>query len=222
MGLSNYLPSSRLIQPGVCTSTTRPASPFNGQVIYETDTKQTLVWQGSSWVMLTDADTPPSTVLIKTVSVGSGVTSVSVTDVFSSTFDNYLITGSGISSNVDGYGLKIKLNNSTGSTYYLAMFYMVMGSTGTLAAGADNGTNTGLFVTFSSGNSASNFNATLYNPYNTNYTGATFASSQQSYMSHGSGIDKNSVSHTGFTLNSYDGATMTGGTIRVYGFRNTI
>lgn len=49
MGLSNYLPSSRIAQPGVCTSTTRPASPFEGQVIYETDTDKVLVYNGSIW-----------------------------------------------------------------------------------------------------------------------------------------------------------------------------
>jgi hypothetical protein len=38
MGLSNQLPSSRLAQSGVCTSVTRPASPYEGQMIYETDT----------------------------------------------------------------------------------------------------------------------------------------------------------------------------------------
>jgi len=221
MGLSNYLPSSRLIQPGVCTSSTRPASPFNGQVIYETDTKQTLVWQGSSWVMLTDADTPPSTVLIKTVSVGSGVTSVSVTDVFSSTFDNYLITCVGLNSNVDGYGLKIKLNNTSGSTYYLAMMYMSVGSN-TINGGSDNGASDGLFTGFSSSSSSTSFVTTMYNPYASAYTTMTFEAAGATYISHGSAIDKNSASHTGFTLNSYSGATMTGGTIRVYGFRNTI
>jgi hypothetical protein len=49
MGLSNYLPSSRISQPGVCTSSTRPVSPYEGQVIYETDTDRTLIWNGSSW-----------------------------------------------------------------------------------------------------------------------------------------------------------------------------
>jgi hypothetical protein len=49
MGLSNQIPASRLIQPGVCTSATRPDSPFEGQVIYETDTDKVLVWNGSAW-----------------------------------------------------------------------------------------------------------------------------------------------------------------------------
>lgn len=63
MAISN---SASGFRPGVCTSTTRPQSPYNGFVIYETDTKQTLVWQGSAWVMLTDADQPPGLQLVTT------------------------------------------------------------------------------------------------------------------------------------------------------------
>jgi hypothetical protein len=48
MGLSNAYGIGSL-RPGVCTSTTRPASPFVGQTIYETDTKTNFVWNGSSW-----------------------------------------------------------------------------------------------------------------------------------------------------------------------------
>jgi hypothetical protein len=33
----------------ICTSTTRPASPFVGQKIYETDTKKELTYDGASW-----------------------------------------------------------------------------------------------------------------------------------------------------------------------------
>jgi hypothetical protein len=33
----------------ICTSSTRPASPFVGQQIYETDTKRTLTYDGASW-----------------------------------------------------------------------------------------------------------------------------------------------------------------------------
>jgi len=40
------------IKPGVCTSTNRPANPFDGQVIYMTDVDQTAVWDGSTWVVL--------------------------------------------------------------------------------------------------------------------------------------------------------------------------
>lgn len=41
------------IKPGVTTSTNRPAVPFDGQVIYETDTDLLKVYNGTSWVVQT-------------------------------------------------------------------------------------------------------------------------------------------------------------------------
>jgi hypothetical protein len=40
----------------VCSSTTRPSSPFEGQQIYETDSNKTLVYNGSSWFEVADLD----------------------------------------------------------------------------------------------------------------------------------------------------------------------
>jgi len=36
----------------ICTSSTKPGSPFDGQVIYMTDVDQSAVWDGSAWVGL--------------------------------------------------------------------------------------------------------------------------------------------------------------------------
>ena len=52
MPFSNYIGSSAIAQPGVVTSTTRPASPYEGQVIYETDTNRVLVWDASAWLQI--------------------------------------------------------------------------------------------------------------------------------------------------------------------------
>jgi len=46
MAISN---NSTGLRPGVCTSSTRPAAPYEGQMIYETDTDKVLVWNGSAW-----------------------------------------------------------------------------------------------------------------------------------------------------------------------------
>lgn len=51
MGINNYIPNSRLNQGGVCTSSTRPASPYEGQLIYETDTDKVLVYNGTVWTL---------------------------------------------------------------------------------------------------------------------------------------------------------------------------
>ena len=40
----------------ICTSTTRPLTPVAGQCVYETDTNQTLAYNGSAWKSLFDND----------------------------------------------------------------------------------------------------------------------------------------------------------------------
>lgn len=53
MGLDNgYGLGIGSLKPGVCTSSTRPASPYDGQVIYMTDVDQTAVWDGTQWTVL--------------------------------------------------------------------------------------------------------------------------------------------------------------------------
>jgi hypothetical protein len=47
MTISN---TASALRPGVCTSTTRPTTPYEGQYIYETDTDKTRFWNGSTWV----------------------------------------------------------------------------------------------------------------------------------------------------------------------------
>ena len=54
MPLSSVVGAQSIIKPGVCTSSTRPAVPFEGQMIYETDTDKTLVWDGSTWVFVSN------------------------------------------------------------------------------------------------------------------------------------------------------------------------
>jgi hypothetical protein len=55
MPLSSVVGAQSIVKPGVCTSSTRPASPYDGQMIYETDTDATKVWNGSAWVGSTNA-----------------------------------------------------------------------------------------------------------------------------------------------------------------------
>ena len=49
MGITQQIGASSLIKPGVCTSTTRPVSPYVGQKIFETNTKNELTWDGTAW-----------------------------------------------------------------------------------------------------------------------------------------------------------------------------
>ena len=90
MPLSSVIGSSSIMQPGVCTSSTRPASPYDGQVIYETDTDKTLVWNGTGWVFLATSRANP--VGFDLITSGSFTTSTGVnlpTNTFTSTYVNY-------------------------------------------------------------------------------------------------------------------------------------
>ena len=84
MGISQQIGASSLSRPGVCTSTTRPATPYEGQMIYETDTDKVLVYNGSAWyanwnlpfgivALATDTNTFTVTT-IPTISTGMTVT----------------------------------------------------------------------------------------------------------------------------------------------------
>ena len=65
MSLSNLATGLR---PGVCTSTTRPSSPYTGQIIYETDTGYLRVWDGAAWDYL--AQSQDGTTNLKASDVG--------------------------------------------------------------------------------------------------------------------------------------------------------
>jgi len=49
MPLSTVLGAQSLVQPAVCTTATRPASPYTGQAIYDTTLSQVLVYNGTAF-----------------------------------------------------------------------------------------------------------------------------------------------------------------------------
>lgn len=67
------------LRPGVCTSTTRPTAPYEGQQIYETDTDLQYVYQGSQWVRVVVLDTanrfnfPASATAVTETGTGRGL-----------------------------------------------------------------------------------------------------------------------------------------------------
>jgi hypothetical protein len=69
MSVSNL---STGLRPGVCTSTTRPTAPYEGQMIYETDTDMVAIWNGTAWRYIS-ATTPTNGTVLQTV-VGTNST----------------------------------------------------------------------------------------------------------------------------------------------------
>ena len=70
------------IRPGVCTSTTRPTAPYEGQMIYETDTDMVAIWNGTAWRYISATTPTNGTVLQVQSTTMSDTQSVSTQDTW--------------------------------------------------------------------------------------------------------------------------------------------
>lgn len=85
MPFSSVLGASSVIKPGVCTSSTRPSVPYEGQLIYETDTDRVASWNGSAWVYTATG----GLITVKGETAFSNVANVTADGVFTSAYTNY-------------------------------------------------------------------------------------------------------------------------------------
>jgi hypothetical protein len=156
-------------------------------------------------------------VYIKSQTVGSGVGSVTVSDAFSSTYDNYLIqTTSIVGSTAANFGLKL---GATATGYYFGLNYQTLG----VAGGAFfQASNTSSFAYAGAITAVgSSMNIEVFNPFAAQRTGCRGVYLE--FLAGGSlggltGFLDNTTSYTAFTLTPGSG-TITGGTITVYGYR---
>jgi hypothetical protein len=159
---------------------------------------------------------------IKTQTIGSAVASVTVTGAFSSDFDNYKIVISGGAGSLTGATLNMTLG-ATATGYYFGAIIMNFDSASLTNLNGNN-------VTSWSRAGVANPNTLngeieLFNPNlakRTHYNGryVQTVTSGGNAVSSGGFLD-NSTQYTAFTLTPSSG-TITGGTIRVYGYRNSL
>jgi hypothetical protein len=153
--------------------------------------------------------------LVKTQVIGTTVGSVTVTDAFSATYDNYFITlNGGVASTNNNIRLTL---GATATGYKYNLIYAPYGgsiaiettATGTYLSSAASGSTTTLQGNFFL---QSPF-LTQITPYRSQYLTASESGAVE-------GLLNNTTSYTAFTLTASTG-TMTGGTIRVYGYQNS-
>jgi len=84
MPLSSVVGAQSIIKPGVCTSSTRPAVPFEGQMIYETDTDKVLVYNGSAWYA--NWNLPWGLVSVTSATAATGTFTTQVTTITAPSF----------------------------------------------------------------------------------------------------------------------------------------
>lgn len=157
-------------------------------------------------------------VYIKEVSIPAGTTTagVSVSSCFSSTYDNYRVVYQINSQSADGY-TRIQFNNQTGSFYYDGGIEMAWTSTTVTGLGSAVGT-TARLGRYVSGLTRVQGVIDIYSPNVATRTWATAQSSNPGYSWNSAIQEASDTAHTGFTLSPSTG-TWTGGTIRVYGYR---
>jgi hypothetical protein len=158
--------------------------------------------------------------LVKQQTIGSAVSSVTVTGAFSATYDNYLIQVNGgvASAGVDAALLTL---GSTTTGYYLSGYYMTYSSATVNGFNVNNGASFNACYATSAGISGRIF---LQNPFLSDET--TFQSTLIQVLTGGvqanyTGFLNNTTSYTAFTLTANSGGNLTGGEIRVYGFQNS-
>ena len=150
--------------------------------------------------------------LVKTQAVGTGVSSVTLSDAFSTDYDNYLIVDSGGSASVDGpYRLTF---GSSATGYYWALIY---GSFNGGAVNLDGGNNL-TFWNYAGGSATRNGLIEVNNPFLATNTELRARVRYSTVYGNNVGIHAVASSFTSFTITPASG-TMTGGTIRVYGYR---
>jgi hypothetical protein len=192
-------------------------TPIEGQVSYLNDTDVLQTHNGTIW-------TTPSNlgglVLVRAQVVGTGVTSVAVNDVFSATYDNYIINYSNGNGNSAFQFFNIQLHGITSGYYSNRQTNFVRGG-GFTSAATDNASSFD-YCGFGS-STACEMNVMLGSPFLNKrkrfWTGYTEMATD-GIAGSAQGMNVNTTSSTGFTLLISPG-TMTGGTIRVYGYRNS-
>jgi hypothetical protein len=197
------------LNPGIYTSSTRPASPADGLVISETDTDSLSVYKGTAWAPVSGLT------LIKTQTVGTTVSSVTVSDAFSATYDNYKVTYTG---GVASTGIDLQMTlGATAAGYYFALGYIPW------AGGVSNITvNNGSSWAYIGGASTkfAFTNCDIYRPFAADETVVAVLGANDANSQFAGGYLNNSTSYTAFTITTSSG-TLTGGTIRVYGYANS-
>jgi hypothetical protein len=154
--------------------------------------------------------------LVKTQTIGSAVSSVQVTSAFSADYDAYKIVVSGgtASANSD---MRLTLGASTASYYYGGFIHTFGGTTINIA-----GNNVAFWLGGVNSAQSLSLNVDLINPFAAKET-AYWAPLAYTHTGGAGGIvggyHASAVSYTSFTITPSTG-TLTGGTIRVYGYRN--
>ena len=200
-----------LIAATAADTVSRLAVGANGTILTADSAEAT----GLKWSTPTSAS---GLTFIKAQTIGSAVSSVTVTGAFSATYDNYLITisdgGGSTNSNTQ------MTLGSTSAGYYMAGTYF---SNTSATVNGNNINNGAWWVASYYSTTAHSGHINLQSPFlskNTTINSVLIGANSSNYVANYIGFLNNTTSYTAFTLTAA-GGTMSGGEIRVYGYQNS-
>ncbi len=157
-------------------------------------------------------------VLISSTTIGSAVSTVTVSDAFSSTYDNYRIIVSGGTGTAGNITMKF---GATTTGYYTFTTYGAYASDTINVTRQNNGSSTGtIFYGAADGLDGVVDVRSPNLAKSTCYSGFHVSSDAANPSFIANGVLDDNTQYTAFTLTGASG-TMTGGTIKVYGYTNS-
>jgi len=184
-----------------------------GQLCYLSSTNVVQYYDGAAWATL--APTSSGLTLVSATTIGTTVSSVTITGAFSATYDAYkIVISGGVASGSSNFNLVF---GATTTGYVWGSIYnnygaSVVGGGSTTASNIDligNGTTAQL-----------NFNVDVVNPFLAKPTQVNGFFIDPSNSGSTRGYLNNTTSYTDFKITPGSG-TLTGGTVRVYGYANS-
>jgi len=222
MPFSSVLGASSVIKPGVCTSTTRPSVPFEGQLIYETDTDRLAVYTGTTWSYMTGSAAPPGLIYL-TSATFTTASSVSLpANTFTSTYLNYRVFIN-ISASSTNQTLSMRVNAS-GAAQTLGNYYQHRIEINGIAQVSDNGSSSANINRMRNAHMFGSNVIDVFSPADSSivtawtYQGNGETTAGNSTATIGGGFYNLAGAHDGLTF--FVGGTMSG-IIRVYGYANS-
>ena len=204
---------SVMVFGGTAARSSAIPTPSEGMTSYRTDTQQIESYDGANWIGMSGLQ------LIKKQTIGSGVSSVIVTNAFSATYVNYLIAVSDVQCSAanDSLSLQLRTGSTTSTTAYNGSLpYVSYGGTVSGAATSNGPSFNNLGRSLGAGDKIS-YSFNIYAPFLASKTMVSSLGTIGGDLTGVfSGFHNVASSYDQFVLGS--GGTMTGGTIYVYGY----
>jgi hypothetical protein len=198
---------SVMVFAGTAARSSAIPTPSDGMVTYNQTNNSLEAYNGTEWINKSGLQ------LVKKQTIGTGVSSITVSNAFSATYDAYKIIVTGGAGSTAAY-LRLAMDGAT-SGYKSSLVYNNFG-TGSISI--DTFTSAAFFnYAGSTDTQGSYLNADLVSPFLAKNTIFSSPLINSSLSGTSTGIHPVATSYTGLVITTSTG-TLTGGTIYVYGY----